>query len=167
MPIRVIAIEDHPLILKAVVDKLEAAPDIKVVGTANHGSKLLALVREKLPDVVILDLGMSTGVFDPIFAVKSVLQVFPLIHFLILTGYDNRIYVQEMVAAGAQGYILKSDDLSLSLPLAVRAVSKGERFYSPAVMDHLLTSSQKDILNGQELAVFRLVAQGLDNQGIA
>jgi len=53
------------------------------------------------------------------------------------------------------------------LPLAVRAVSKGERFYSPAVMDHLLTSSEKDKLNAQELAVFRLVAQGLDNQGIA
>ena len=89
MPIRVIAIDDHPLMLKAVVDELSAKPDIEVVGTANHGSKLMALVREKLPDVVILDIGMSTGVFDPIFAVKSVLQVFPQVHFLILTGYDN------------------------------------------------------------------------------
>ena len=71
MPIRVIAIEDHPLMFKAVVDELSAKSDSEVVGTANHGSKLMALVREKLPDVVILDLGMSTGVFDPIFAVKN------------------------------------------------------------------------------------------------
>lgn len=69
MPIRMIAIEFPPLMLKAVLEELDGKPDIEVVGTANHGSKLMALVREKLPDVVILDLGMSTGVFDPIFAV--------------------------------------------------------------------------------------------------
>ena len=125
MPIRVIAIEDHPLMLKIVVDELDAMPDIKVVGTADHGSKLMALVREKSPDVVVLDIGMSTGVFDPISAVRNVLQTFPQVHFLILTGNDNRTYIQELVAAGALGYILKSDDISLSLPLTVRAVSNG------------------------------------------
>lgn len=167
MPIRVIAIEDHPLMLKAVVDELDAAPDIKVVGTADHGSKLMALVREKSPDVVVLDLGMSTGAFDPISTVRNVLQTFPEVHILILTGYDSRLYIQQLIAAGALGYILKSDDLSLSLPLAVRAVAKGERFYSPAVLQKLLSSPKNDLLNDQELAVVRLVAQGLANNGIA
>ena len=167
MPIRVIAIEDHPLMLKIVVDELDATPDIKVVGTADHGSKLMALVREKSPDVVVLDIGMSTGVFDPISAVRNVLQNFPQVHFLILTGNDNRTYIQELVAAGALGYILKSDDISLSLPLAVRAVSNGERFYSKAVLDKLFSSPKNDLLNEQEMAVIRLVAQGLANSGIA
>ncbi len=167
MPIRVIAIEDHPLMLKAIVEELDATPDITVVGTADHGSKLITLVREKSPDVVVLDLGMSTGVFDPISAVRNVLRTFPQVRFLIYTGNDNRTLIQELFEAGVMGYILKNDDISLSLPLAVRTVSNGDRFYSKAVLDKLFSSPKNDLLNEQELAVIRLVAQGLANNGIA
>ena len=64
--IRVAAIDDHPLILKVITDQINQADGMNIVGTASHGSKLNALVRETSPDVVILDLGMSTGIFDPV-----------------------------------------------------------------------------------------------------
>jgi DNA-binding NarL/FixJ family response regulator len=169
MPIRVIAIEDHPLMLKAIVDELNAQQDIQVVGTAGHGSELSHLVRETLPDVVILDLGMSTGVFEPISAVRSLVQDHPNVRILVLTGYDDDIYVREIVAAGAHGYVLKSDDLSLMLPKGVRTVYEGKRFYSPDVLEKLFSKQKGEVtsLNEQELAILRLAAQGLSNSSIA
>jgi len=169
MPIRVIAIEDHPLMLKAVVDELNAQQDIQVVGTAGHGSELFHLVRETSPDVVILDLGMSTGVFEPISAVRSLVQDHPNVRILVLTGYDDDIYVREIVAAGAHGYVLKSDDLSLMLPKGVRTVYEGKRFYSPDVLEKLFSKQKGEVtsLNEQELAILRLAAQGLSNSSIA
>ncbi len=169
MPIRVIAIEDHPLMLKAIVDELNAQPDIQVVGTAGHGSELSHLVRETSPDVVILDLGMSTGVFEPISAVRSLVQDHPNVRILVLTGYDDDIYVREIVAAGAHGYVLKSDDLSLMLPKGVRTVYEGKRFYSPDVLEKLFSKQKGEVtsLNEQELAILRLAAQGLSNSSIA
>jgi len=169
MPIRVIAIEDHPLMLKAIVDELNAQQDIQVVGTAGHGSELSHLVRETLPDVVILDLGMSTGVFEPISAVRSLVQDHPNVRILVLTGYDDDIYVREIVEAGAHGYVLKSDDLSLMLPKGVRTVYEGKRFYSPDVLEKLFSKQKGEVtsLNEQELAILRLAAQGLSNSSIA
>ncbi|MGD8753373.1 MAG: response regulator transcription factor, partial [Anaerolineales bacterium] len=83
------------------------------------------------------------------------------------TGYDNELYIQEITNAGARGYLLKSDDLSLNLAQAVRKISKGERYYSSRVLDKLLMGSDKqDVLTEQELDVLRLVSQGLINERI-
>src|SRR4030042_3442940 len=130
MEIRVALIEDHPLMVKAILDERSNQPDIKVVGTANHGSELPKLVRETSPDVVILDLGMSSGNFEPISAVRSLLQEHPKVRILVLTGYDDEVYIRQIVDAGALGYVLKSDDLSLMLPKGVQRVYEGKRFRS-------------------------------------
>ena len=167
MRIRVIAIEDHPLMLEAIVDKLSAQPDIEVAGTADHGSKLLSLVRETTPDVVILDLRMSTGVFEPVSAVRQLLQSYPGVRVLILTGSDDPVYIHELVNAGALGYILKSEDLSLELPRCIRAIFAGERFYSPEVMRILFSSYVPTAgFTSQEIQILRLVADGYQNARI-
>ena len=62
-------------------------------------------MRERTPDVIILDLGMSTGVFEPINVVRMTIQTNPDIRILVLTGYDDDIYIREIVAAGADGYV--------------------------------------------------------------
>lgn len=165
--IRVAAIDDHPLILKAVVDELGSQPDIEVVGTASHGSELHRLARERSPDVVILDLGMSNGPFEPVSAVRSFVEAYPQIKVLILTGYDDELYVQSLIEAGARGYVLKSDDLSLHLPDGVRAVHQGRWFYTPAVAEKWHAARETGELNDQELAVLRLAAEGLANSAIA
>jgi DNA-binding NarL/FixJ family response regulator len=169
MPIRVIVIEDHPLMLKAIVDVLNSHGGIQVADTANHGSELPRLVREVSPDVVILDLGMSTGNFEPISAIQSVMEANPSLRILVLTGYDDEILVKAIIAAGVLGYVLKSDDLSLQLPLGVERVYLGKRFFSPDVVDkYFALQKYEDVeLNDQELGVLRLVSQGYANTRIA
>jgi len=168
MLIRIVIIEDHPLMLKAVVDVFANHPQIQVVGTATHGSELPRLVRELSPDVVILDLGMSTGNFEPITAVRSILQDHPHLKILVLTGYNEEIYIRQIIDAGAQGYVLKNDNLSLTLPNGVERVFEGKHFYSEDVMEMLLsTSKNKNLLTQQEIVVLKLAADGLSNASIA
>jgi DNA-binding NarL/FixJ family response regulator len=166
MPIRVAVIEDHPLMLKAVVQELDGQDDIKVVGTADHGSELLRLARETCPDVIILDLGMASGTFEPASAVKTLREACPKVEVLVLTGYEDATWVRELIAAGAQGYVLKSDDLSLCLPEGVRKVHTGGRFYSPAATEKYFSHAGDDLLEDQELALLNLAAQGLSNARI-
>jgi len=166
--IKVIVIDDHPLILKMVTEDVNGVGDMRIVGTANHGSKLHALVREKSPDVVILDLGMSTGVFEPVAAVRQLLQDHPKVKVLILTGDDSPVYIRDLTDAGVMGYVLKSDDISLELPQAIRAIYNNERFYSPAVANIFLAESKQPVptLSDRELQVLRLVAEGHQNDRI-
>jgi DNA-binding NarL/FixJ family response regulator len=118
---------------------------------------------------VILDLGMSSGNFEPISAVRSLLQEHPEVRILVLTGYDDEVYIRQIVDAGALGYVLKSDDLSLMLPKGVQRVYEGKRFYSDAVIDKLFTKQKGEatMLSEQELIVLRLAAEGQSNVSIA
>ena len=165
--IKVLVIEDHHLMLKAVVGQLESEPDIQIVGTSNKGSQVHQLVRTSSPDVVVLDLGMSTEVFEPISAVRQLRRNHPNIQILVLTGYDDELYIREIIKAGARGYLLKSDDFSLNLPQAVRAVYRGNSHYSSVVVDKLLSGEKaQHNFTEQELTVIRLLAKGLVNERI-
>jgi two-component system, NarL family, response regulator NreC len=169
MPIRVVIIEDHPLMLKAVSEELSIQSQIQVVGTATHGAELRRLVRELSPDVVILDLGMSTGNFEPITEVRAILRDYPDLRILVLTGYDDEVYNKQIIDAGALGYVLKSEDLSLQLPRGVQRVYEGRRFYSEEVVDKLLTAKLSEIetLTEKEQVSIRLAASGKTNTSIA
>ena len=166
MNIRVIAIDDHPLILKQIVEELNNQPDIEVVGQGNHGSQLMSLVRRTEPHVVVLDLAMDRGVFEPISAIRQLKQEFPHVEILVLTGHNNEIYIKELTDAGALGYVLKRDDLSLHLPDGVRSVYHKEHFHSPSVVKTLLSKNQHHNFTEQELSVLRLASQGLVNEKI-
>ena len=166
MLIRVIAVDDHPLILKAIADLLGDFPDIQLVATATQGAQLLKLVREHRPDVAIVDLGMSGEPFDPISAVRQVHEECPATKVMVLTGYDDGMWVRELVKAGASGYMLKSDDFSLSIPTAIRALALGRKFFSPGVTDKLIDNDM-DRLTPRELSVLNLLAQGLATAAIA
>jgi DNA-binding NarL/FixJ family response regulator len=165
--IKVLIIEDHHLMLQAVVDQLSVEPDITIVGTSNKGSEVHQLVQQTRPDVVVLDLGMSTEVFEPISAVRQLCQNHPNTQILVLTGYDDPLYMREITKAGARGYLLKSDDFSLNLPQAVRSVYQGQPHYSAAVVDRLVTDMfAENEFSDQELTVIRLLAKGLVNERI-
>jgi DNA-binding NarL/FixJ family response regulator len=155
--------------LKAIVDVLNAHEGIQVVDTATHGSEMQRLVREVKPDVVVLDLGMSTGYFEPVSAIRAVKAANPSLHILVLTGYDDDVLVRSVITAGALGYVLKSDDLSLQLPKGVEHVYQGNRFYSSEVVNKYFASQEDDEieLNDKELVVLKLVAEGHANARIA
>ena len=167
MTIRVAIIEDHPLMRRAVERDLDAQEDIDVVATAAHGSKLASIIQESLPDVVVLDLHMSGEHFEPVSAVRDVQTRFPNVEIMVLTGFDDAIWIQRLIDAGANGYVLKSDDLSLCLPDGVRAVHAGRRFYSPEVTDRFLQTQEGLDLSDREIAILRMAAQGLANSRIA
>jgi DNA-binding NarL/FixJ family response regulator len=167
MKIRVAVIEDHPLMRKAVVNELKPHPDIEIIRETDRGSELMAVAREYSPDVIILDLGMADDdAFEPISSVKALFQNHPNIRLIILTGYNDRLYIQHLIKAGVLGYILKNDDFSLSLAQAVRTVYRGERFYSPGVLKQLFADESVQFLHSQEIAVLRLVAEGYSNETI-
>ena len=166
MIIRVIAVDDHHLILKALSDLLKEQPDIDLVATSTLGSELINLVREHHPDVAIVDIGMRADSFDPISSVRILHKQYPDLKILILTGYDDGLWVRELVKAGASGYMLKSDDFSLNIPQAIRALYQGNSFYSPGVAEKLM-KNDFDKLTARELSVLNLLSQGLATDAIA
>ena len=166
MTIRVIAIDDHHLILKALSDLLRDIPDIQLVATSNQGSQLLDLAKEHNPDIAIVDIGMTGDKFDPISSVKTLHERFPNVKVLILTGYDDGLWARELIKAGANGYMLKSDDFSLNIPQAIRALAQGGMFISPGVADKLIENDM-DKLTPRELSVLNLISQGLETDAIA
>ena len=166
MTIRVIAVDDHHLILKALSDLLKDYSDIQLVATSNQGSQLLNMVKNHHPDVAIVDIGMTADSFDPISSVRTLHERYPNVKVLILTGYDDGLWARELVKAGASGYMLKSDDFSLSIPQAVRALTQGGKFFSPGVADKLV-ENDLDKLTPRELSVLNLLSQGRTTDAIA
>ena len=109
---------------------------------------------------------MSTNSFEPISAVKNLHEQYPNVKVMILTGYDDGLWVHELVNAGASGYMLKSDDFSLNIPQAIRALHQGGKFFSPGVADKLVVNAL-DKLTPRELSVLNLLSQGLSTDMIA
>ena len=172
MTIRVVTIDDHPMILSYIQAELGKHPDIELVGSQTHGEDLQKLIREVQPDVVVLDLHLGPGHFDPVRAVQNIRREFPDTQVLILTGENSEFQMHQITQAGARGYLLKSDDLSLDLPQAVRAVHAGRRFLSPEVAETLLdaafgTGEWVQPYTRQEVNILRLLSRGLQNDQIA
>lgn len=162
--IRVIAIDDHDLILRAVSDELSRQPDIELVGTSQKGSELHDLVGKTSPDVVVLDLGMDEETWEPIPAIKKLLQDHPNVRLLILTAYHEPLYIKQIVAAGALGYVLKSDNFSTEIPEAVRKVYRGEQYFSRTALKAFVgTEENLPSLTDQEFQVLDWLSQGLSN----
>jgi DNA-binding NarL/FixJ family response regulator len=146
---------------------LSSDPEIQVVGELNNGSELAKLVHDKQPDVLVLDLNLGEA-FEPITTVRNLIQSNPKLQILVLTGYDDIIWMRSLIEAGALGYILKNDDVSMQLCRAVKAIYGGQPFYSEKVVHKLMTvPKQPDLLSNQELAILRLVATGINNSEIA
>ena len=167
--IRVAAIDDHPLMLQLIEETISRQPDLELAGSASHGRELLPLARKTRPDVVILDLLMAEGAFDPLQAVQDLRQEFPKIRVLVLTGEYDPASMRSLLQAGVQGYVLKSDPLSLKLPEGIRKVFQGKHFVSDEVLEAVLSSPLQapDFFLPSEMAILRLLDQGLNNAGIS
>lgn len=172
---RVVIADDHAVVREGIRHVLGAASDFEVVGEAASGREALRLAEQHQPDVVVLDISMPDGTgFETL---ERIRQSVPGTRVLILSIHDDERYVLESVRAGAQGYLCK-DSSPAELRDAIRALYRGETYYSPAVAQRLSAAREADnvraersdrisSLTPRERDVLRGIVKGLTNKEIA
>jgi DNA-binding NarL/FixJ family response regulator len=162
--IRVLVVDDHPVVRAGLRGVLARYPDIDVVGEASSATEAVAAARAHQPDVVLMDLRLPGA--DGTQATRFVLAQRPGCQVLILTTYDNNADIVRAVEAGAQGYLLK-DATPEELAHAVRAVAAGGSALSPSVAAKLVSRLRSPTaLSAREIEVLRLVSTGHTNAEI-
>lgn len=165
--IRVALIDDHPLMLKIVQQELARDLDLEIIWKSQDAREMMAHIARQTPDVLVLDLSFAGQTFEPVAAVRDLVARFPAMAILILTGFDDPLWIEELLHAGAKGYVIKSDDFSLRLADGVRTVAQGRTFLSPGAALGLSTAHRKHTLTARERVILRLAAEGHSNPVIA
>lgn len=174
-PIRVLLVDDHRILREGVRALLEQQSDVVVVGEAQDGFEALAKVEALRPDVVLMDMIMPG--LNGLEATVQVKERFPGVVVLIMSMHDNDEYVQQVIQAGASGYLLKgvaADDLVL----AIKEVHSGASFVDPSIAAKLVEDYVRrvragemtepgDPLTPREREILKLIAEGNTNHDIA
>jgi DNA-binding NarL/FixJ family response regulator len=117
--------------------------------------------------VLVLDLSFTGQGFEPVATVRDLCTRFKYMGILILTAFDDPVWIEELMTAGAKGYVVKSDDFSMRIAEGVRTVARGATFLSPSAMTGLTLSRQRQTLTSRERTILRLAAEGHGNPAIA
>jgi DNA-binding NarL/FixJ family response regulator len=166
-PIRVILVDDHPVVRAGIEGILNSQSDIEVVGEASDGIEAIVLNQTLQPDVILMDLQMPK--MDGVTAIKAILEQANPARILVLTTYDTDADIVQAIQAGATGYLLK-DTPREDFLAAVRRVAQGESVLTPVVASRLMARMRapaEEPLSGRELEVLTLIYQGQSNQEIA
>lgn len=165
--IRILLVDDHPVVRAGLSGLLSSQPDFEVVGEASNGLEALGLLDRLKPDVVLMDLRMPQ--MDGVSAIRQIRAKSSKFQVLVLTTYDTDSEIVRAVEAGATGYLLK-DVPREELFRAVRLCAKGEAVLSPPIAARLLGRMRgpaEENLSMRELEVISLVAKGFSNKEIA
>jgi DNA-binding NarL/FixJ family response regulator len=162
--IRVLCVDDHPLVRKGLAAILANEPDITLAGEADNGHDAVRLFRELQPDVVLMDLRMPA--LDGVDTTRAVLAEFPDARVLALTSFDGDQDIYRALAAGVRGYLLKESAYT-EVVQAIRTIHAGKRLMPPAVAERLSEYFPQIVLTLRETEVLELVSQGLGNKEIA
>jgi DNA-binding NarL/FixJ family response regulator len=166
-PIRVLIVDDHPVVRDGIRGMLAGDSEIEVVGEASDGAEARAVVGTLRPDVILMDLRMPG--MGGLAAIRALADDGNRARVLVLTTYDSDSDVVPALEAGATGYLLK-DTPRDELVRAIRAASRGEAVLAPSVASRLvsqLRAPAQDALSDRELEVLTLIAQGETNRGAA
>ncbi len=173
--IRIILADDHAVMRRGLRLVLEEHKDFQVIGEASDGREAVALVEELKPDLVVLDITMPN--MNGIEAARQISEKQAGVSIVVLSMHSDESYVLRALKAGARGYLLKESAES-DLILAIRSVSAGKAFFSPAVSrllveDYVRQLQDKDIEDSYELLTQRerellqLIAEGKSNKDVA
>ena len=162
--IRVLTVDDHPLMMAGIAGEINVQPDMRVVAEATDGSEGIARFREHRPDVTLMDIRMPN--VDGLDAVSAIMREFPTARIVILTTVGGDVQALRAFKAGAAGYLLKNM-LRKDLIDTIRLVHAGKRRIPPEIAKELAEHSMDDALTTREIDVLRGVARGNSNGGIA
>lgn len=170
--IRVLLIEDHEIVRQGLNVLLAKARGIEVIGEATTGQEGLKLLKDKRPNVVVLDFRLPDS--DGLVLVQKLVRFDPDIKILILTAMVNEHLAQRLLAAGAHGFLTKTHSIT-ELESALRRVHSGQRYLSPDMAQQLALQRVRpqqprnpfDILSKREMQIVLLIAQGLKPKDIA
>jgi len=173
--IRVIIADDHHLVRKGIRALLEDSAEVQVIGEAEDGRQAIELARELQPEVVIMDISMPR--MDGVQATERILAQDTPTEVVILSMHADRYLAEQLLRAGAKGYLLK-DSITEELLLAVRSASQGKTYLSPAISQSVLNALMNsdadetaqrpgELLTPREREVLQLIAEGYTNKAIA
>lgn len=173
-PWRVLIVDDHPLVRKGIVTLIGQERDLEVCGEADEMPAAISLIREVLPDIVIVDLSLKAG--NGLELVKHVHSAHPDVKMLVCSMHDESLFAERCLRAGANGYLNK-EEASERVIEAIRTIRSGKAFLSEQLADRLLARvvggddplqrSPIENLTDRELEVFGLIGQGLTTRQIA
>jgi DNA-binding NarL/FixJ family response regulator len=163
-PIRILAVDDHPIVRRGIAGLLSIQADMTLVGEASEGREAIQLFRMHRPDVTLMDLQMpDMNGLDALIAIRN---EFPDAKVIVLTTYKSDAQIVRALKAGAQAYLLKNT-LHKELLETIRGVYAGKKALSPEVSYEIATHATDDTLTPAEISVLRLIAAGNANKQIA
>lgn len=162
-PIRVLVIDDHPVVRAGLTSMLGTQSELQVIGAASSGEEALDIIQRDRPDVVLLDLRMpGINGIDMLLTAKK--RGFP-VSAIILTSYETDEDIYRSVQAGAQGYLLKDTPLKEMLE-AIRTVKSGKRYIPSPIAQRLADRMMRTELTARELEILKMLAKGPTNKQI-
>ena len=171
---KILIVDDHPVLRRGLASLIESEPDLAVCGEAASCEAALAAVRDRRPDLVIVDLQLEGG--DGLDLVKDLKQRHPALPALVLSMHDESVYAERALRAGARGYVTKQQ-LDETVLAAIRRLLAGETWMSPELEAQLAQQflggrtlqggSPLDALSDRELEVFRWIGRGRSTRQIA
>ena len=162
-PIRVIIVDDHPVVRAGLTSMLGTQSQLQVVGTASSGEEALEIVRRDSPDVLLLDLRMpNMNGIETLLALKKTGSNAAVI---ILTSYETDEDIYRAVQAGAQGYLLKDTSLR-EMVEAIRSVHSGKRYIPRPIAARLAERMMRTNLTLREIEILKMLAKGPTNKQI-
>jgi DNA-binding NarL/FixJ family response regulator len=174
MQTRIVLADDHPIVRNGLRSLIESEPDLDLVGEASTGLEALKVIRDKRPDVAVVDISMPE--LNGIVLSRRVADEVPSVRILVLTLHEDRAYLRQALEAGVRGFVLKRGAAE-SLVAAIRVVVGGGRYVDPAIAGNLhkaaprrsgrLVSGGALDLTVREAEVLKLVALGYTNKEIA
>jgi DNA-binding NarL/FixJ family response regulator len=162
--IRILTVDDHPLLREGIAAVIEGQPDMTLVAEATNGHEAIESFRTYRPDVALMDLRMPD--MNGIEAIRAIRTEFPSARIVVLTTYAGDVQALGALKAGASGYLLKSM-LRKDLLDTIRTVHAGKRRIPPEIASEIAEHAADDALTEREIDVLRRVGTGNSNKQIA
>lgn len=163
-PIRILSVDDHPLIRQGIASLLATQADMNLIAQAANGREAIQEFHRHRPDITLMDLQMPE--MNGLDAIIAILGEFPEARIIVLTTYAGDVQALRALKAGARAYLLK-DSLHKELLATIRAVQAGKKSMSPEVSFQVAEHATDDALTPAEVRVLRLIAEGNANKAIA